>query len=137
MKGPGLPHQKLHSSRAAGSTEEDSVRPGNVTPSDSSAGRLRSRAADSTLSRAQRRPRSLRDPLNQCLWLQCISATKIINYGLLLLYNADKSAACRPRKCNLSRVSPALAHLMVANDDVEGHRRCSPSPQPLFAFTNT
>lgn len=63
--------------------------------------------------------------------------------SLLLLYNADKSAACRPRKCNLSRVSPALAHLMVANDDVEGQWRCSslrslclPLPTPDAEFIN-
>lgn len=63
--------------------------------------------------------------------------------SLLLLYNADKSAACRPRKCNLSRVSLALAYLMVANDDVEGQWRCSflrslclPLPTPDAEFIN-
>lgn len=63
--------------------------------------------------------------------------------SLLLLYNADKSAACRPRKCNLSRVGLALTHLMVANDDVEGQRRCSslrslclPLPTPDAEFIN-
>lgn len=62
---------------------------------------------------------------------------------LLLLYNTDKSAACRPRKCNLSRVSPVLAYLMVANDDVEGQWRCSslhslclPLPTPDAEFVN-
>lgn len=63
--------------------------------------------------------------------------------SLLLLYNSDKSAACRPRKCNLSRVSLALAHLMVANDDVEGQWRCLslpslclPLPTPDAEFVN-